>query len=76
MDKRVQEIANIIEYIREKYIPIMPIREKAFFTSDFIDLDIMVNTKFKTFPEQDEEISSILGYVKDILERCKNDFGK
>jgi len=76
MDRRIQEIENIIKYIREKYIPIMPPREKAFFTSDFIDLDIMVQTEFKTFPEQDEEIKSILGYVQDILKRCKNDFGK
>lgn len=75
MDRRVQEIANILSNIKRDYFPLMPKKEYEFFESDFIDIDIMVNTNFETFPKRDDEIDSILGYMRDILKRCENDFG-
>lgn len=76
MDRKVSEIANILSTIKRDYFPLMPEKEYTFFESDFKDIDIMVNTNFDTFPERDDEIDSILGYMRDILKRCQNDFGK
>jgi len=76
MDNKVKEIKNIVSLIRNNYFPVMSKRELSFFTQDFIDLDTMVNTNFETYPDRDSEISSIRGYVKDILNRCRRQYGE